>query len=378
MIAVGSFDGRSNHGKINCPAAEPRGILKAMKKIIYIIGIGGRTGAMFCREFQGGCDIVGVGLERETAMIARGSLKLSRGGLAPEALKVEAVCPDDFAAAIKKKYPDFIWIATRNPVTEAVKFYYRNFKGKKDIPALVLSQNGLSAIGDARAALSEVMGQEADNVRIIRVSLINGIDLKMENEKMGQAAFASAEVSASQSEASIISYKLPIRLGFGALAGTAADMKEILGSAQIKAQEFEGADVLKMENSKLFTNLIGMAAAANGMTVGAGFRDKGMFKMEVAMLREYVLAARAGRRGFLDNYAGYPIKLLAEIMLLPPGLLMPFRGLFERIVAKGRNRPKDLSEIDYYNGEAVKLGRRYGVPTPVNEAAVAKVKNQKP
>ncbi len=327
-----------------------------MKKIIYIVGIGGRTGAMFCRELQGACDIVGIGMAREAQMIAAGDLKLSRGGAGPEALKAEVVQPDEFAKSIEKKYPDFIWLAVRNPVAAAVKFYYSQFKGKEKIPALIISQNGLSAIGDAHTALEEVLGQDADKVIIIRVSLINGIDLIIEGGT------------------SVIQYKIPIKLGFGAVSGQSADLREILLTGKIKIQEFQGADVFKMENSKLFTNLIGMAAAVNGLTVSVGFRDKNIFAQEVAMLKEYVVATKKSGGGFLDDYAGYSIKFLAGLMLLPVGLLMPFRTIFGCVVAKGRNRPKDLSEIDYYNGEVLKLGKQYNVPTPVNETIVAKAK----
>ena len=274
-------------------------------------------------------------------------------GRAPDA---EVVQPEGFADAVAKDYPDFIWLAVRNPVAAAVKFYYSQFKGKEKIPALIISQNGLSAIGDALEALKEALGQDADKVRVIRVSLINGIDLTVDGGT------------------SVIQYKIPIKLGFGAVAGQSADLREILLVSKIKVQEFQGVDVFKMENSKLFTNLIGMAAAVNGVTVSNGFRNKKIFAQEVAMLKEYVLATKKSGRGFLDDYAGYPIKFFAGLMPLPVGLLMPFRAVFGSIVTKGRNRPKDLSEIDYYNGEVVKLGKKFNVPTPVNEMVVARAK----
>jgi hypothetical protein len=127
-----------------------------------------------------------------------------------------------------------------------------------------------------------------------------------------------------------------------------------------------------MENSKLFTNLIGMAAAVNGMDAGQGLRDKKVFKEEVAALKEYVLAVKKSGGGFIDDFCGYPIKFLAGLMLCPVWLLLPWRGLLADIVAKGRNRPKDLSEIDYYNGEVVRLGKRVGAATPANEEIIAK------
>jgi len=208
--------------------------------------------------------------------------------------------------------------------------------------------------------LKEALGQEAGRVKIVRASLINGIDLKINNDGT-----------------SIISYKTPIKIAFGFLEGADKDdgLSAAFHGAGFKVQKFSGRGVAEMENSKLFTNLIGMASAANGLSVSAGLRDKKVFKQEISMLKEYVLAAKAGGHGFAADFLGYPVKLLARMMLLPVSLLLPFRGVFEGIVAKGRNRPKDLSEIDYYNGEVVRLGKKYGIAVPVNESIVAKAKD---
>ncbi|MFZ3074032.1 MAG: ketopantoate reductase C-terminal domain-containing protein [Minisyncoccales bacterium] len=351
-----------------------------MGKIIYIVGIGGRTGAMFCRELQGAARIIGVGMDREIEAINNGKIKTRRGEGQPEILKTEIVRSGDFAAAAELNPPDFIWLAVRNPVAEAVKFYYSSFKGRERIPALILSQNGLSAIGDAQTVLREALGQDADRVEIVRVSLINGIDLRMEEAAFAngygepRAAFAPAGATASRGGIAIINYKLPVKLGFGILDGQNSDFKDILRAGHIRAQEFKGQDVFNMENSKLFTNLIGMVSAIRGVAADQGLRDKKIFKEEIAALGEYVRAVKKSGNGFVDDFCGYPIKFLAQMMLWPLWLLLPLRGLLANIVAKGRNRPKDLSEIDYYNGEVVKLGKQFNIPTSANEAIVAKAK----
>jgi ketopantoate reductase len=330
---------------------------------------------MFARELQGVSDIVGIGRSSEAEMIARGGLKVIRGEAAAETLRVEAIGAEDFAHSIGSKYPDFIWLAVRNPVTEAVKSYYRNFSGKEKMPALILSQNGLSAVGDAQAALGEVLGQDASRVNIIRVSLINGVDAEF-----GGAAFVPCSgTTAGQSRTFKISYKLPIKLGFGFRGGgdepsLARSLAEIFKAAGFKAEEFCGQDVAKMENSKLFTNLIGVAAAVGGVPADQGLRDKKIFEREVLMLREVVRAVKASGGGFVASFCGYPIRFLTWLMLLPVWMLMPFRGIFADIVAKGRNRPKDLTEIDYYNGEVVRMGRNSNVGTPVNDELVLSAK----
>ncbi len=324
--------------------------------VIYIIGAAGRTGALFVRELQGAAGITGVVRAGEAAAVKAGKIKIKRGQEPAAVFAAAAIIPDEFAAAARKNPPDFVWLAARNPVAEAVKFYYQHFNGWDKIPALVLSQNGLSAIGDAKAALAEVLGQGWDKVEIVRVSLLNGVDLK----------FAEGD--------SIINYKLPIKLGFGGVSGCALpELKKVFDRAGIRAQEFSGPKVLAMENSKLFLNLIGMASAVAGLDAAAGWRDKKIFAQEIAMLKEFARVARF-RGGFAANFCGYPVKLMAGLTRLPAWLLLPFRNKLANVVARGRNRPKDLSEIDYYNGEVARLGKQFGVATPINEAIAAKAK----
>lgn len=336
-------------------------------KTIYVVGAAGRTGMLFCRELQNAARMIGVAFSAEIENIKSGKAKIARGKNPPEIFTAELVPPEDFGAAIVRNAPDFLWLAARNPVDKITAFYYRHFANQQNFPALVLSQNGLSAVADAKKGLQEALGQDADKVAIVRVSLINGVDLNTD----GDGTLT-------------IGYKLPIKLGFGTVKTYIGDtdvnssaslgLGEIFEKAGIGARQFRGKDVLAMENAKLFLNLIGMAAAANGADVAAGWRDKNIFKKEMAALREFVLAVNAARGGFAAKLGGYPVKLLARLALLPVCLLAPWRGILAGAVAKGRNRLKDLSEIDYYNGEVVRLGKKANVPTPVNEEIIAKAR----
>jgi len=336
-------------------------------RTIYVVGAGGRTGMLFCRELQNAARMIGVAFPAEIENIKSGKAKIARGKNPPEIFTAELVPPEDFGAAIVRNAPDFLWLAARNPVDKITAFYYRHFTNQQNFPALVLSQNGLSAVADAKKGLQEALGQDADKVAIVRVSLINGVDLNTD----GDGTLT-------------IGYKLPIKLGFGTAQTYIGDtdvsfsaslgLGKIFKKAGVGARQFRGKDVLAMENAKLFLNLIGMAAAANGAGVAAGYRDKKIFKKEIAMLREFVSAANAVRGGFAGKLGGYPVKLLARLALLPVCLLAPWRGILAGAVAKGRNRLKDLSEIDYYNGEVVRLGKKANVPTPVNEEIIAKAR----
>ena len=350
-------------------------------RTIYVVGAGGRTGMLFCRELQNAARMIGVAFPAEIENIKSGKAKIARGKNPPEIFTAELVPPEDFGAAIVRNAPDFLWLAARNPVDKITAFYYRHFANQHNFPALVLSQNGLSAAADAKKGLQEALGQDADKVAIVRVSLINGVDLNTD----GDGTLT-------------IGYKLPIKLGFGtvktyigdtyASSSASLGLGEIFEKAGVKAREFRGKEVLAMENAKLFLNLIGMAAATaqgsgeptaavENTDVGAGWRDKEIFKKEIAMLRELVLAVNAARGGFAAKLGGYPVKLLARLALLPVWWLAPWRGVLAAAIAKGRNRPKDLSEIDYYNGEAVRLGKKANVPTPANEAIIAKARKHK-
>lgn len=299
-----------------------------MQKIIYIIGIKGRTGAMFGHELRNAARIVGI----------------DQGA--------------DFGAAVARDYPDFIWMATRNPVSGAVRSYYPFFKDKEKLPALILSQNGLSAVDDARAALKEALGQDAERVSIIRVSLCNQVE-----------ADNSADLG--------VKYKLPIRIGFGLAEGReieASELGQIFKDAGFVVQKFSKKGVADMEYSKLMSNLIGMAAAASGMAAGQGLRDKKVFAQEVAMLKEFAAVARAEGVKFA-RLGNYPMNFVAAVINLPIWLLLPYRGLLAKTVEKKRaGKPKDISEIDYYNGEVVRLGKKLAIPTPVNEEITRRAK----
>jgi len=205
-----------------------------MAKIIYIVGAGGRTGAMLACELQNASEVIGVCRLEEAEMIAQGRLKIKRGNSNSQVFTGEIITLENFGEAIKNKYPDFIWLAIRNPVTEAVAAYYRYFADKDKLPVLILSQNGLSAIEDARQGLKMALGQKAEQTQIVRVSLINGVDI------------------AFDSRTTEIFYKLQIKLGFGVVGKVdpiAVDISKTLGEifkqAGFEAQEFRKEGVAK-------------------------------------------------------------------------------------------------------------------------------------
>jgi len=328
------------------------------KKKIAIIGIGGRTGTMFAREFECVADVFGIGREAEIEIIKQGKLFIQRNRVEPEEFKGNVIKSAEF---LENDFtPDIIFLCTKNPICEAVKFYYRKVKEKGvAFPALILSQNGLFAIEDAKNALIEVLGnKEAERVKIIRMVLFNPIDCKDLNGKI------------------YMSYSLPIKMGFGKVSGEgdAQDIAEIFKEAKFEATQFNGEDVRNMEYSKLFLNLIGMASASRSLFVKNGFKNKEFFKDEVMALQEYIKAVYSSKGNFI-SFPHYPVKFLVFLFnYLPFSILSLLRGMLAKAITKNRGgKPKDLDEIEYYNGAVIKLGREIGIETPKNQEIYKKV-----
>jgi ketopantoate reductase len=325
-----------------------------MTKNVLIVGIGGRTGAMFAEELKEAGNIFGVGLDREIDLIEEKKIVILRNGES-KIYAINAVRSWEFKNLAAEIAPDFIFITAKNPVGEAVKYYYRNFKNIQKYPVLVLSQNGLSAANDAREALKEILGPEAEKVKIIRLSLFNPIGANLS----GDGIFS-------------INYSVPVQLCYGVHSGgeDASDLREILLKTKIESEEVAPKDTRNMEYTKLFMNLIGMASAVRGKSVKEGFNDQETFVQEINVLREYAKVVKRAGGKFLNftNYP-YPLGLMAwAVVFLPLPVWSLFKSQVAGLVGSKRNdKPKDIGEIDYYNGEVVKLAKSLGESVPVNE-----------
>jgi len=323
------------------------------KKKISVIGIGGRTGTMFAFELKSFADILGVGREQEIEIIRENKLFVQKEDKSPELFDIKAIKDTDFGEI----NPDIIFLTTKNPVSPVIKYYFEKFKGKK-IPALFISQNGIEAIEESKEVLKEIFGENSKEIKIIRCVLFNPIDKEQENNK------------------TYIKYSLPIRIAVSKVQGQ-GDIKgliEIFEKAGFKTTEFFQKDSKNLEFSKLFLNLIGMASASHGFSIKAGFKNKEIFREETQVLREYIKVVKKSH-GKLLNFPHYPVKFLSILFnVLPVSFLMSFRNILANIISKGRKgKPKDLDEIDYYNGGVVKLGDKIGVATPINEKVYKRV-----
>ena len=324
---------------------------------IAIIGVGGRTGTMFTFELRNSAEILGVGRKEEVQKVQEGKIYLQREKGETLRLRGKVIEEEEFSKEIN---PDFIFLCVKNPVAPAVNFYYQRIKKEGKIPSLILSQNGISVVEEAKKELEKIFGEKAKEIKIIRVSLFNAIS----SEKIDD------EIK--------ISYFLPIRLAFGKASGEGEvkDLKEIFKRADIKTEELSPEDVKNMEFSKLFTNLVGMASAAKGLSIEKGFQDKETFKEEATVLREYIKVVKKSGGKFL-NLKHYPIKFLTSLInFLPLSFLTVFRKILAKTITKGRGGKEkgNIDEVDYYNGAVIKLGEKFQVETPVNQKIYQKIK----
>lgn len=129
-----------------------------------------------------------------------------------------------------------------------------------------------------------------------------------------------------------------------------------------------------MKWSKLLTNLLANATSAIfDMTPAEIFRDRRLYRVEVAQIREALAVMKARGIGVVDLPRAR-VRLLAAAMRLPP---LASRPLVARAVGGGRGAKMPSFHIDLHsgrgrtevgdlNGAVVRHGRAVGVPTPLN------------
>jgi 2-dehydropantoate 2-reductase len=316
------------------------------KKKIAVIGVGGRTGTMFAHELSNIADVIGIVKETGKKILIK-----RNGSTIP--LNCQTVSDVDWSPSDFP--PDIVFLTTKNPVGPIIKYYYQKCKDSNVFPDLVLSQNGIQAGQDAINVLNEVLGPDMTKIRIIRISLFNPIDRQEKEDSIE------------------INYSSPIKTSFALIHGK-GKFNDLFQEAGFRFVEFQHEDAKNMELSKLFFNLIGIPSASRGFSVEKGFEDKESFKEELGAMKEYVKSVKASGNNFVD-ILGYPVKLLTWLMIvLPFSTPLFIRKIFAKIISSGREKkPKDLSEINYYNGAVIDLGEKNGIPTPINKRVVERI-----
>ncbi len=142
--------------------------------------------------------------------------------------------------------------------------------------------------------------------------------------------------------------------------------------AYLNAQAFP--DALAMKWSKMLTNLLANPLSAIlDMTAAEIYAHPGLYRLEIAMLRECLAVMKAQEIAVVDLPAT-PVRALAFAASLPLWLSRP---LLARAAGGGRGAKmpsfhidlhsgRGKTEVEYLHGAVVRAGEQVGVPTPVN------------
>jgi 2-dehydropantoate 2-reductase len=134
-------------------------------------------------------------------------------------------------------------------------------------------------------------------------------------------------------------------------------------------------DAYGMKWSKMLTNLISNPTSAIlNITAAEVFANKKLYKLEMDMLKECLAVMKAKDIKVVD-LPGTPVRALAFVAQLPPWISMLF---LSRAAGSGRGAKmpsfhidlysgRGKSEVEYLHGAVVREGKKYNVPTPVNE-----------
>jgi 2-dehydropantoate 2-reductase len=148
---------------------------------------------------------------------------------------------------------------------------------------------------------------------------------------------------------------------------------EALNGASLNARIYpRGVD---MKWSKMITNLmVNASVAILDMSPYAVLSHPGLFRLEIAMLREALSVMKAQGLRVVDT-PRTPVRLLALAAHMPAFISRP---LMVRAVGGGRggkmpsfyidlHAGRGKSEVDWLNGAVVRSGEKVGLPTPVNQ-----------
>jgi len=163
--------------------------------------------------------------------------------------------------------------------------------------------------------------------------------------------------------------------GVGVAAGHPLSEKlvKVLDGAYLNGRLFSQASGMKW--SKMLINLLANPTSAIlDMTAAEVFAHPGLYRLEIAQLRECLAVMKAQGIDVVD-LPGTPVRALALATRLPLWLSKP---LLSRAAGAGRGAKmpsfhidlhagRGKSEITYLHGAVVRAGQKYGVPTPVNK-----------
>ncbi len=314
------------------------------KPRIAIVGagaVGSLLGGMLARK---GEDVTLIGRKDHVEAIQKNGLTVN--GVAGDFnVKVNAAESLDFS-------PDMVFVAVKTQDVEETCKLIRPHIG--DIPVIMM-QNGVIS--------SEIAGSILGKEKIISCIFI----LSVQFQTPGVINFVNEN---------------PIVVGeaFGENGPRIQQVQALLKS--VTRTEISD-NIIEAQWSKLFINI--MTNALDGMTglsLGEYIKYQGLMKIGILIVKEALeLMNKAGIR--MEPLPAIPLAGLKIVMSLPipvsvflMKLLMKLKG-DDSIVSSTLQslRKGKITEIDFLNGEFVRLGEKIGVPAPYNAKVVELVHN---
>ncbi len=168
----------------------------------------------------------------------------------------------------------------------------------------------------------------------------------------------------------------------GPLAIERQEGKELALATALRQAGFEvqtRADLLGVQWSKLLINLNNSVNALAGIPLKEQLLDRGYRHIMAACVREGLIVVRAA--GIRLSRVGLIVPQIAPFVLsLPNAVFLRVAAAMVKIDPQARSSMLDdlergrATEIDYLNGEIVRLGDAHAVPTPVNRKVIALIK----
>jgi len=316
---------------------------------IGIIGVGGAVGSAFAFEFQkSGHEVFGIDQEREIQKIKEKKFILSPFSKEKKILKLKAFSIEEKEVLENIKNCDLLFFAIPRPLKKSLFFYFQKLsQEKKEIPFLFFIQNGL----DVKEEVLEVFDlffEKKEREKIIRAILLNPFLKEVKEEKI------------------IIKYSLPFKI----LIAIEREKRDFFRSfgPNFSFYFFSKKEEKNLEYSKLFLNLFGMASAVYGFSLREGLLKKEILEKEILALKEYLLVVQKNK-GKILNLPDYPLKIFSFFISFFPLKFFYFlrRMILFFVLKKREYREKSLREIDFYNGEVVRLAKRLKIETRTNE-----------
>ncbi|HET9849131.1 MAG TPA: 2-dehydropantoate 2-reductase [Candidatus Dormibacteraeota bacterium] len=227
---------------------------------------------------------------------------------------------------------------------------------------------------DVRAACQEI-AQLHSNATV--VTMQNGVRSDGEAAAiLGRDRIVGCvlNVSATYLEPGVVEQNTGILLQIGApfpeSAGRVQSVLDVLGKA---LRTVLVPDIARARWTKLMSNVNNAIMTITGLPIGTALRHKGLARLAIATIREGVKTAQAGGFPLDRSRRATEFRLMARLprpianVVFGPRLAddFPPDSQFGPSTLQSLRRGSS-SELDYLNGEIVKLGEKMGRPTPYN------------